>query len=96
MEPVTFEFNSHELPFENASGGTGPQEVFEGDFAPNSFAHSVVLVGPNDGEWAIDGFTVDYEVVGDDPYSVSFGAVTLDSGTSVNIWQDPPLKTFDV
>ncbi len=95
-EPVTFEFNGHELPFENVSGGTGPNEVFEGEFAPNSFAHSVVLVGPKEGEWNIAGFTVNYEIMGDDPYTVRFGEVTLDQETSVNIWQDPPLKAFDV
>ena len=29
-------------------------------------------------------------------HAVKFGEVTLDEATEVNIWQDPPLSTFDV
>ncbi|GIS84576.1 MAG: hypothetical protein CM1200mP16_08760 [Nitrospina sp.] len=32
---------------------------------------------------------VDYECEGEKPYTVNWGAVTLDEKTEVNLWQDP-------
>ena len=93
---VLFNINNHTLPFENAQGGTGPGKTFEGNFEVNSFAHSLTLVGPQEGKWDIKKITVDFDAEGGTPYSAVFGAVTLDDSNEVNIWKDPPLPVFDV
>jgi len=95
-EPVRFSFNSHRLALENLSGGTRPGEVFEGGYEVNSFAHSMTLVGPDKGEWSLRKITVDFECENTPPYSVEFSAVKLDEISELDIWQDPPLPTFDV
>lgn len=94
--PVKFSINNHQLPLENTRGGVGPGETFQGGFEVNSFAHSLTLVGPQQGRWDIQSLKVDYACENTEPYSVRFGPVTLDETTEVNIWQDPPLPTFDV
>ncbi|PIQ97004.1 MAG: helicase [Nitrospinae bacterium CG11_big_fil_rev_8_21_14_0_20_56_8] len=94
--PVLFTINNHKLPLENIQGTTDPGGVFEGGFDVNSFAHSLTLVGPEKGQWHIRKIKVDYECGDSAPYTVTFGEVTLDETTEVNIWKDPPLPTFDV
>ncbi len=95
-EPVQFSINSHMVPFENVQGGTGAGQTFEGDFEVNSFAHSLALVGPKKGAWNIREMEVAFNSENTEPYSVRYGEVTLDETNEVNLWQDPPLKTFDV
>ena len=95
-EPVRFAINSHTLPFENTKGGTGAGEVFEGEYDINSFAHSLTLVGPDEGEWHIDKITVDLLCESTEPYSINYGAVVLTPTNQVNIWQDPPIPAFNV
>lgn len=95
-EPVHFNFNSHNMPFDNVTGSAESGETFEGSFEVNSFAHSLTLVGPGSGKWEIEKITVDYDCEGEKPYTVQFGAITLDESTEVNIWQDPPVLAFDV
>lgn len=95
-EPVNFSINSHVVPFENIQGGTGAGQTFEADFEINSFAHSLTLVGPKKGEWNIREMEVGLKSENTELYSVRYGEVTLDGTTEVNLWQDPPLKTFDV
>ncbi len=94
--PVKFSINNHTLPFEDTQGGTAPGETFEGRFEVNSYAHSLTLVGPEEGRWDIRRITVDYDCDHTEPYTVNFGAVTLDDTNQVNIWQDPPLPAFEV
>jgi len=94
--PVLFNINNHVLPFENAEGGTGPGESFTGEFEINSFAHTLALVGPQEGSWRISGMTVDFVCESTPPYSVRYGEVTLDETSEVNLWQEPPLPVFDV
>ncbi|MCH8156866.1 MAG: helicase [Nitrospinae bacterium] len=93
--PIRFSINSHQLPLESVSGGTGAEEVFEGGYSVNSFAHSLSLVGPEKGEWSLRKVKVDYDCENTAPYSVEFGEVTLDESTELDIWKDPPLPTFD-
>ena len=93
--PVMLEFNGHQLPFDTVDE-VDESHVFRGGFTPNSFAHSVLIVGPETGEWEISGLQVTYDPMGHDPYTVHFGEITLDSETSLDIWQDPPLPTFEV
>ena len=95
-EPVRFCINNHTLPFEDIKGSTEAGEVFEGKFDINSFAHSLTLVGPDEGDWHINKITVDFDCENTEPYSVNFGAVVLTPSNQVNIWQDPPVLAFDV
>ena len=95
-EPVHFTINGHKLPFDDFKGGTGAGETFEGEFEIRSFAHSLTLVGPESGSWKIHKIHVEYDCENTQPYSVTFGEVALDETTEVNIWQDPPLPTWDV
>ena len=95
-EPVHFNFNNHNMPFENVTGSAESGETFEGSFEVNSFAHSLTLVGPGSGKWEIEKISVEYDCENEKPYTVNFGAVTLDESTEVNIWQDPPVLAFDV
>ena len=95
-EPVHFNFNNHKLPFENVTGSAESGKVFEGSFDVNSFAHSLTLVGPESGKWEIEKITIEYDCEKEKPYTVHFGAITLDETTEVNIWQDPPVLAFDV
>jgi len=95
-EPVRFCFNSHRLPLEDVSGGTETGEVLEGGYEVNSVTHSMTLVGPDKGEWSLKKVTVDFECENTPPYSVEFPAVELDETSEMDIWQDPPLPTFDV
>ncbi len=94
--PVQFSINSHTLPLENTKGETVPGGIFEGGFDVNSFAHSLTLVGPEQGQWHIKKVHVDFDCESVEPYSVTYGEVTLDDGSQLDIWQDPPLPTFDV
>ena len=94
--PIHFNFNNHKVPFDDVKGGTGPDEVFEGAFEVNSYAHSMNLVGPESGQWKVKSITIDYECESIPPYTVKFGEVLLDDTTEANILQDPPLPTFDV
>ncbi len=94
--PVHFTINNHKLPLEDTEGGVGPEETFAGGFEIGSFAHSLTLVGPDSGQWVIRKIKVDYDCEQMPPYSAVFGEVTLDETTEVNIWQDPPLPTWDV
>ncbi|MFQ5444766.1 MAG: helicase [Nitrospinales bacterium] len=94
--PVMFTINGHTVPFETVEGSTEPGQTFIGGFEINSFAHSLALSGPEKGEWNIRQMKVDYNCQDFEPYSVTYGAVTLDETTDVNIWKDPPLPTFDV
>ena len=95
-EPAKFAINSHALPLDIALGGVEAGQVFEGGYDVNSFAHSLTIVGPEKGRWNIKKMTIDYKSEGIEPYSATFGEVTLDETTEVNIWKDPPLPTFDV
>ncbi len=94
--PVHFNINNHRVPFEDPPGGGGPGEIFESGFEIRSFAHSLTLVGPEQGNWKIKKVRMEYECENTEPYSVTLGAVELDATTELNIWQEPPLPTWDV
>ena len=93
--PVHFTINNHKIHKEDPQGGVGPVENFSGGFEIGSFAHSLTLVGPESGHWESRKSKLDYDCEHTPPYSVFFGAVTLDETSEVNIWQDPPLPTWD-
>lgn len=93
--PVKFAFNGHAVEFSHTRGRVAAGEVFEGRFAPGSFAHSVQLYGPPNETWDITRIDVTYKAFGD-PWTVSFGPITLDAETAVDIWADPPQPAWDV
>ena len=94
--PVLFSINRHNVPFENVTGTTDAGEVFEGEYAINSFAHSLTLVGPEKGQWDIKKISVEFVCENIKPYSVTYGEVSLNEASQVNLWQDPPQPVFDV
>lgn len=96
QDAVKFNINGFSLPFENGVGGTAQGQTFEASYDINSFPHSLTLVGPESGKWNIKKLAVDYKCADSEPYSILFGGVTLDETSEVNIWQEPPMPSFDV
>ncbi len=94
--PVKFSINGHTVPFEEVEGGVGAGETFAGSYEVNSFAHSLAVVGPDDGKWEIKNISVDFDCDNTSPYSIKLGGVTLDETTEVNIWRDPPRPVYMV
>ena len=94
-EPVMFEFNSHALAFRPIDGGTSAGQRFEGDFEPESIAHSVTLIGPATGKWSIESLRVTYTAA-ESPHSIEFGPFELDEDTAADIWEPPPLPSWEV
>jgi hypothetical protein len=94
--PPHFIINGFPLEFEEISGGTGPGETFEATGAPGSFPHSLLLQGPEHGEWEIESLEVTYFNMNEDPYTIRFGAVTLDAESDVNIYHERPAPVLDV
>ena len=89
-----YAINGFPLDFDETSGGCGPGEVFQATGTPQSFPHSLLLVGPRSGEWDIEEASVTLWTEGDKPYTVRLGAVTLDERSDLNLWYDPPLPTY--
>ncbi len=97
-EKAGFDINGFPLDFDDVEGGTGSGETLNVMGSPKSCPHSLVLVGPNGGRkpWDIESVTATYHYGGMEPYTVHLGAVTLDDESDLDIWQEPPLPTFDV
>ena len=93
-----FDINGFPLEFDEMKGGTGPGETLKATGSPQSFPHSLALIGPEEGSesWEIDSITATYECSGAEPYTIRMGAVTLDDESNLNIWHEPPTPTFDV
>ncbi|MBI1319915.1 MAG: helicase [Candidatus Hydrogenedens sp.] len=92
----SYEINGFKLDFDEMAGGNGPGETLELSGEPQSFPHSLVLIGPEDGAWDIAEVQLTYQVMGGPPYTVRLGAVTLDGESNLNIWYDRPPKVIDV
>lgn len=91
-----YEINGFMVDFDEVEGGARPGETLQALGRPLSLPHTLVLAGPESGEWDIESIDAVYECAGMSPYTVRMGAVTLDENTSLNIWHEPPLPTFDV
>jgi hypothetical protein len=91
-----YEINGFALDFVEIEGGNGPGETLELAADPQSFPHSLVLVGPESGQWDIAEVEATYNVMGGDPYTVRLGAVTLDEESNLNIWHERPAVLLDV
>jgi len=91
-----YSINGFNIDFDELSGACGPGEVLEATAHPQSFPHSLILIGPEEGEWDIEGMTITYECDGSEPYTVKLGAVHLDDASDLNIWHERPPKVIDV
>ncbi len=91
-----YTINGFTLDFDEMSGGYGPGETFEATGTPDSFPHTLTLCGPDEGEWDIEEMILTYYPFGEEPYTLRFGKVTLDSETDLNIWHRRPQPVFDV
>lgn len=88
--------NGFVVGFDQFKGGTGPGEIFAGTGNPGSFPHTLLLCGPENGDWDIEEVKVTYYPQGEEPYSVRLGPVRLDSESDLNIWYERPQPVFDV
>ncbi|MFT7622936.1 MAG: hypothetical protein ACI9WU_002111 [Myxococcota bacterium] len=95
--PPVLVFNGHLIPVRVEEGGTGSGEHFVGVARPNSFAHSVQILGPEPGTeaWDIEKMEIVYRAPGEE-WTVRWGAVSVDDDANVDIWDEPPLPTWDV
>lgn len=91
-----FSINGFPLDFDSALGGTAAGETFEGAASPQSFPHTLLLLGPKGGEWHIDGIEATYTCAGEAPYEVRMGQVILDAQSDLNIWHTRPAALIDV
>jgi len=91
-----YSINGFLLDFEHTGGGTGPGEEFQALGNPDSFPHTLLLIGPDDGAWDIADISITYHCAGEPPYSLRFAGVTLDGESDLNIWQTRPQPAFDV
>lgn len=91
-----YTINGFPLEFDEQTGGTGPGETLEAVGHPQSFPHTLVLSGPEEGDWEIRGGEIRYRCDGEDPYTIKLGAVTLDDHADLNLWYARPPKVFDV
>jgi hypothetical protein len=94
--PLKFIINGFPLEFDEVEGGTGSGETFSATGAPGSFPHTLLLHGPEEGDWEVEGFSVTYHPNGEEPYRIRFGGVTVDSASDLNIWADRPSPVMDV
>jgi hypothetical protein len=94
--PPQYVINGFPLDFDEVSGSTEPGGVLEATAHPQSFPHSLVLRGPKQGVWDIEGLEITYHVAGREPYSVKLGGVELDEESDLNLWYEPPARVFDV
>ena len=97
-EVPSFAINGFPLEFESLEGSAQSGATLTATGSPSSFPHSLVLIGPQNGQstWDIESITASYECANMDPYTIRMGAVVLDDNSNLNIWNEPPLPVFDV
>lgn len=91
-----FLINTFPCDFLHTEGSLESGGTFKATGEPNSFAHSLILQGPESGEWDVEEAAVTYHPAGEEPYTIRFGAVTVDENADMNIFEPRPLKTIDV
>ena len=95
-ETPNFTINGFTLPFDSTDGSTAPGGVMEATGHPQSFPHTLTLVGPSGGVWEIEGIEAEYFVDGEDPYTVRLGPVTLDDHSDLRLWYPRPAALIEV
>jgi len=91
-----FAINGFNLPFDDVQGDCQPGSTLKATGNPESFPHALHLVGPGEGQWDIEELKITYFPQGETPYSMVFGAATLDDESNLNIWKRRPAPAFDV
>ena len=91
-----YSINGFPLEFDDYEGGTGPGETLQAVAHPQSFPHTLILSGPEDGSWDIVGAEITYHCDGDEPYSLTLGEVVLGDHDDLNLWYAKPPEVFDV
>ena len=94
--PPKYSINGFALDFDETEGGCRPGETLKAKGMPDSFPHTLLLHGPREGVWDIESLTATYMPMGEEPYTLRFGALKLDSDSDLNIWHQRPAPTFDV
>ena len=95
-ETPKYSINGFTLDSDEAEGGVCPGESLHVKAAPQSYPHSLVLIGPEAGAWSIDSITATYYCSGEEPYVLRLGPVTLDDHSDLSIWYERPPRTIDV
>jgi hypothetical protein len=95
-EPPQYSINGFTLDFDEAEGGAGPGQTLHAKAAPQSYPHSLLLLGPAEGAWSIESITATYHCAGEEPYVMRLGPVTLDDRSDLSIWYERPPRTIDV
>ena len=95
-ETPQYSINGFTLAFDEIDGSNDAGQTLRAKAAPQSYPHSLVLVGPEEGAWEIEGITATYHCAGEEPYVLRFGPVMLDDHSDLNIWHERPPRTIDV
>jgi hypothetical protein len=91
-----YEINGFPVDFDEASGGIAPGDTLEVTGNPQSFPHTLVLTGPGQGVWDIEGIEALYRCGDEEPYAVRLGAASLDDHSDLDIWYTKPDPVIDV
>lgn len=91
-----YSINGFALDFDQESGDVRPGGHFEGRGMPDSFPHSLHLIGPEEGVWDIDELSITYHPAGEPPYVLRFAPITLDAESNLSIWHPRQAVMFDV
>lgn len=92
----TYTINGFKLEFDEYNGGTHAGEMLEASGHPQSFPHNLILQGPEENAWDIESLEITYDIDNAEPYTLHFGAVTLDDESDLNLWHERPAPVFDV
>lgn len=91
-----YSINGFALAFDETAGSAGAGQTLHVKAAPQSYPHSLLLIGPEEGTWEIAGIRATYHCAGEEPYVVRLGPVSLDDHSDLNIWHERPPRTIDV
>lgn len=95
-ERPEYSINGFSLAFDEYEGSADPGATLTVTGHPRSFPHALLLEGPREGQWDIESIQATYLCAGERPYTISLGAVTLDSDSDLNVWYERPVSIFDV
>lgn len=91
-----YAINGFALDFDDSSGSIDPGATLQATGNPESFPHSLTVIGPTEGSWDIESIEATYQCLGEEPYTVRLGAVSLDDQSDLNIWYQRPERVIDV
>ena len=95
-EKPRYVINGFALEFDEQSGGTDSGQTLEATGSPESFPHTLLLCGPEEGTWDIEQIEATYYPRAEEPYTLRFDRVTLDSESDLNLWHPRPGPVYEV